>query len=79
MNRAGQQLAVLVVDRVLQQRLADALGDAALHLALDDHRVDDAADVVDRDEVHHLDDAGVRVDLDLATWQPPGKVKFFGS
>ena len=33
---------LLVVDAVLEQRLADALGDAAVHLALDDHRVDDA-------------------------------------
>jgi hypothetical protein len=34
-------------------------------LALDDHRVDDVAEVVDR-EVDDLGDAGVRVDLDLA-------------
>ena len=64
---AGQQLAaLLVVDRILEQRLADALGDAAMDLALDDHRVDDVAEIVDRDEVHDLDDAGVGIDLDLA-------------
>ena len=45
---AGQELAVLVVDAAFEQRLADALGDAAMHLALDDHRVDDVAEVVDR-------------------------------
>ena len=35
-----QQLAVLVVDAVLEQGLADALDDAAVDLTLDDHRVD---------------------------------------
>jgi hypothetical protein len=29
-------------------QLADALGDAAMHLALDDHGIDDDAEVVDR-------------------------------
>ena len=49
--RAGQQLAgLLVVDAALEQRLADALGEAAMDLALDDHRVDDAAEVVDGGE-----------------------------
>ena len=47
-ERAGDELAVLVVDGAFEQRLADALGDAAVHLALDDHRVDDRAEVVDR-------------------------------
>ena len=79
MHRAGQQLAALVVDRVLQQRLADALRHAALHLALDDHRVDHPADIVDRGEVHHLDTPVSRVDLDLADMAAAGKVKFFGS
>src|SRR5256885_173609 len=46
-ERAGHELAGIVVDAVLEQRLADALGDAAVHLALDDHRVDDLAEVVD--------------------------------
>ena len=53
MKRAGQQLAALVIDAALEQRLADALGDAAMDLALDDHRVDDPADIVDGGEVHH--------------------------
>ena len=53
-ERAGHELALLVIDRVLHQRLADALRHAALHLALDDHRVDDPADIVHRGEVHHL-------------------------
>jgi hypothetical protein len=62
---AGDQLAVLVVDGVLEQRLADALDDAAMDLALDQHRVQDEAEIVDDgvvDDGHH---AGVGVDLDL--------------
>ena len=48
---AGQQLArVAVVDAVFQQCLADALGQTAMNLALDDHGVDDGAEVVDGTE-----------------------------
>ena len=65
-ERAGHELAVAVVDRAFQQRLADALRDAAVHLALDDHRIDHDAEVVDRGPAGDLDMAGVGVDLDLA-------------
>ena len=54
------ELAVLVVDRAFQQRLADALGDAAMHLALDDHRVDELAEIVDRRPARDLGDARSR-------------------
>ena len=37
-----------------------------MHLALDDHRVDEAAEIVGGDELHDLGVAGLRVDLDLA-------------
>ena len=46
-ERAGDQLALLVVDDLLVQRLADRVGDAAVHLAVDQHRVDRRAAVVD--------------------------------
>ena len=51
---------------MLQHRLADALRDAAVDLPIDDHRIDDGADVVDRPETDQLDLAGIRIDLDLA-------------
>ena len=35
---ARQQVAVLVVDRLLVERLRDALGEPAVDLALDDRR-----------------------------------------
>src|SRR3954463_8910360 len=45
-ERTVGQLALGVVADLLVQRLADALGEAAVGLAIDDHRVDDGADVV---------------------------------
>jgi hypothetical protein len=37
-----------------------------MDLALDDHRVDHPADIIDRGEFQHLDGAGVGIDLHLA-------------
>ena len=51
---------------MLPQRLADALHDAAMGLAVQDQRIDRAADVVDRSVARDLDHAGVGIDLDLA-------------
>ena len=59
-----QLAAVVVVDDLFEQRLRDALRDAAVDLALDDHRVDDVAAVVDRDVLLQIDAAGLGVDLD---------------
>ena len=66
MNEPVTSWPLLVVDRAFQQRLADALRDAAMHLALDDHRIDDGAEVVDRGPADDLGLAGVGIDLDLA-------------
>ena len=65
-ERRRAQVAVLVVDGLLEQRLGDALDDAAVHLALDDQRVDLVAAVVDGDVRQQVDRAGLRVDLDHA-------------
>ena len=62
---AGHQLPVLVICGRLHQRLADALHDAAVRLALHQHRVDQHAEVVDHVIAHHRGDAGFRIDLDL--------------
>lgn len=62
-----QQLArLVVVHGAFEQRLAQTLGDAAVYLAFDDHRIDDVAEVVDRDELNDRGLAGFRIDLDLA-------------
>ena len=53
-ERARDQLALVVVDHLLVERLADRVRDAAVHLALDEHRVDGRPAVVDRVVVDHL-------------------------
>ena len=59
---AGQQLAgFAVIHAVFQQRLANALDDAAMHLAFDNHRVDDGAKVVHGGEAVNPRLAGGRV------------------
>src|SRR2546428_3482076 len=64
---AGQKLAaILVVNAALEQRLADTLGEPAVHLPFDDHRVDDVAEIVAGEEIDHLDGPGVRFDLEFA-------------
>ena len=55
-----------VVAAGLEHRLAQSLRDAAVHLALHDHRIDDVAEVVHRGEPVDAHAAGLRVDLDLA-------------
>jgi hypothetical protein len=60
----GQELAVFVADDALVERLADALGQAAGDLAVDDQRVDDGAAVVDGDQALEADVAAVEVDAD---------------
>ncbi len=73
-QRPARQLARLrVVDRVLEQRLADALRNAALDLALGQQRIDQPAVIVDRGIAFEADGAGFRIDLNLgevaAVWK----------
>src|SRR6185437_4344982 len=63
---AGEKLTVLVEDDCFHQRLTDALRRAAMHLALDDHRIDDAAGIVDRRIADDADAAELGIDLNLA-------------
>jgi hypothetical protein len=64
---SGHQLAgLLVVDDVFEQRLPDALRDAAVNLPLADHRIDDHAEIVDGGETIDADRAGFRIDFDFA-------------
>ena len=52
--------------RGFHQSLADSVGDAAMNLALDDHRIDELAEVVDGGPAVDRDDAGLRIDLEFA-------------
>src|SRR6516162_9028791 len=59
----GQELpGGAVVDDMFRKRLADALRQAAVHLSLDNHRVDDHAAVVGGIKIAQLDAAGLRID-----------------
>ncbi len=62
-----------VVGQLLEQALAEALGHAAVDLALDEHRVDHAPDVVHHRVADDRDRARVLVDLDLAHLAAVGK------
>ena len=64
-ERAGDELRRIVIDRVLVERLADALRQAAVDLAGDDHRVDDAAEIIARGEVDNRYLSGFGVDFDF--------------
>src|SRR5882724_5051952 len=63
---AAGDVAVLVVTDLLEQRRPNALGQSAMDLAVDDHRVDDVAAVVHGYETPHLDFAGAAIDVDHA-------------
>src|SRR3984893_2071273 len=72
----GSSLAgFLVVDAGLEQGLPDALGEAAMDLALDDHRVEDAPEIVAGGEIDDRDLPGFRVDLDLGDMGAGGEGK----
>ena len=55
MKEPVDELAVLVVDGALHERLADALHDAAMELALDQQRVHHRAEIVDHRVFDDLD------------------------
>ena len=64
-DEAGaQELTVFVVDQLLEQRRTDALRHATVHLAVDDHGIDDPAAVLGDDEFEDLHEARHRIDLD---------------
>ena len=57
---------MLVVDDFFVQRLSDRLHNAAVNLAVDQHRIDHFAAIVDRDIFEELDVAGLFIDFDDA-------------
>ena len=65
-KRPGQKLAAFVVLRFFVERLADALDQSSVHLSVDNHRIDDHADIVRSDHFDDFDHAGVGIDFDFA-------------
>ena len=74
-ERAGHQGAGVVEDRLLPQRLRDALDEPAVHLPGDDQRVDDVADVVAAGVLAHRHLPGLGVHLDRAQVGPVREVE----
>ena len=66
----GQRLGVLVILHPLQQCVADAVGDAALHLAIDDHRIDDVAAIVRHRIVENFDGSCAHIHFNLRHMRP---------
>src|SRR5207245_933403 len=60
-ERARHELPVRAVDQRLEQRLGDALREAAVHLPGHQDGADAHAAVVDRDEVAHRDPTGLAI------------------
>ena len=54
-----------IIDRMLKESLANALYDPAMDLALEQERVDGAAEIVDDGVALDYDGAGIGIDLDL--------------
>ena len=63
-ERRVQQLALLVVDELLVERVADAVRDAAVNLSFDEQRIDDRAAIVDDEVALDLDRRRLGIDLD---------------
>ena len=65
-ERACKYLAAIwIVRGAFGQCLTDSLGKPAVNLGMDDHRVDDGADIVDDVIALELEFTGIAVDLDL--------------
>ena len=64
-QRGRADPAVGVVDELLHERFADALGHTAHHLTVDDHRVDDSAAVVHDDVALDVDGPVCGIDSHL--------------
>ena len=63
-QRRGEDVAGLVVNDLLQQRIADALRHPAVDLAVDDHRIDQPAGVLRDQEFLDFNPPGFDVDFD---------------
>ena len=69
-KRGGQRLCACVVAHPFVQRVADAVDRTADQLAFDDHRIDQAAAIVDDDVAQNAHAAGFSVDLHLDRMAP---------
>ena len=62
-QRRSLNIAERVINDLFEERITDALGDAAMHLPVGDQRIDDAAGILDRKKA--LDPNASRLDVDF--------------
>nr|WP_245448118.1 hypothetical protein [Bradyrhizobium nitroreducens] len=74
-ERAVHELAGLAVAALLEQRCAQPLHDAAAELFVDQHRIDDAAAILDDEMLQELDEPGLDIDLQRAALDAVGEGK----
>ncbi len=77
-ERASDGLAATVIADAFHQRLADALGYAAMQLAGHQHRIDDRAKIIDAGITHDLHNACVGIDLDFGDMAAIGEGRWYG-
>ena len=63
--RTGHRLTVIVEHHVFEQCLPDALNDATMHLTFHHHGIADDTKVINRNKAHHVNLAGICIDLDF--------------
>ena len=63
-ERRRQRIAAFIIDDLLEQRVADALRDAAMHLALSYHWVDQDAGILGDDITFDFRFARLNIDID---------------
>src|SRR5262249_34409585 len=77
-GRGHELAAVSVVPAPFEQSLADPLPESAMHLAFDNHWIDDRPKVVRGGELDDLDPPSLRIHLDLADMGPGRKREVLG-
>ena len=73
LERRGERIAARVVGHVLEQHLADALGEPAGDLAFDHAGIDHRSAVLARNPAQDLDEAGLGIDFDHAQMRGAGE------
>ena len=76
---AVEQLALRVVDAVLEQRGADPLHHAAADLLVDELRVDHGAAILDHPMAQQLDEPGLGIDFEIGRLDAVGERERVGA
>ena len=79
-ERSGQELARLgIVGDLLHERLADALGEAAVNLPFQEQRIENRSEIVDHDVTQKYRRSGFRIDFHLGDMAAVGEVDRAGT